>query len=44
MMRLRYQIEGPYLLSKSIEEQKLDAKTGIGKLIFRFIVRKKDLQ
>jgi len=31
-------------LSKSIEEQKLDAKTDEGKLIFQFIVKKKDLQ
>jgi len=31
-------------MSKSIEGQKWDAKTEEGKLIFRFIVKKKDLQ
>ena len=37
-------IEGLYLMSKSIEGQKRDAKTEEGKLIFRFIVKKKNLQ
>ena len=36
--------ERPCLMSKSIEGQKWDVKTEEGKLIFRFIVKKKDLQ
>jgi len=34
----------PCLMSKSIKRQKWDAKTEEGKLIFRFIVNKEELQ